>query len=38
MPKISQLCAIALLACTPSVVAVAADTLSWPSTLPVYEY
>jgi phosphatidylinositol-3-phosphatase len=38
MPKISQLCAIALLACTPSVVAVAADTLSWPSTLPVYDH
>jgi phosphatidylinositol-3-phosphatase len=38
MPKISHICAIALLTCTPIAVAMAADTLSWPSTLPVYDH
>jgi phosphatidylinositol-3-phosphatase len=38
MPKISHLCAIALFTCVPSVVAVYADTQSWPSTLPVYDH
>jgi len=38
MQKISHICAIALFTCAPSVVAVAADRLSWPLTLPVYDH
>jgi phosphatidylinositol-3-phosphatase len=35
MPKISRICAIALLACGPGSLALGAD---WPSTLPVYDH
>ena len=38
MSKISHLCAVALFIWAPSDVAVAADSLSWPSTLPVYDH
>ena len=38
MLKISHLCAVALFICASSAVAVAADSLSWPSGLPVYDH
>ena len=38
MQKISHVCFIALLTCASSIVAVAADRLPWPSTLPVYDH
>ncbi len=38
MSKIAAVCALVLLICKPSAVAVAADTLSWPSQLPVYDH
>ena len=38
MRKILQGCAIALLTCVSGVGSVAADRLSWPSTLPVYDH
>jgi len=38
MLKISHLCAVALFTWAASDVAVAADSLSWPSTLPVYDH
>jgi hypothetical protein len=38
MLKISHLCVVALFTCTPTDVAVSADSLSWPSTLPVYDH
>ncbi len=38
MQKISHICAIALFTCAPTVVAAAADRLSWPLTLPVYDH
>ena len=37
MTKASQLCMIALVSCTASLAA-AADSVSWPSTLPVYDH
>ena len=37
MTKASQLCIIALVSCTASLAA-AADSVSWPSTLPVYDH
>ena len=37
MTKASQLCMIGLVSCTASL-AVAADRVSWPSTLPVYDH
>jgi hypothetical protein len=38
MLKISHRCAVALFICASSAVAVAADSLSWPSGLPVYDH
>ena len=38
MSKISHICTIALLISAPSVVAVAEETLSWPTTLPKYDH
>src|SRR5262245_10841984 len=38
MQNILRVCAIALLTCASSVVAAAANRLSWPSTLPVYDH
>jgi len=38
MPKIAHLCAVALSICAPSIVAVSADTIPWPATLPVYDH
>ena len=38
MQKISHVCAIAFLICSPRIVAVAADTLTWPETLPKYDH
>ena len=38
MRTISNLCAIALLISAPSVVTMAADTVTWPTTLPVYDH
>jgi len=38
MQKILHLCFIALLTCAPNFVALAADKLSWPSTLPIYDH
>jgi phospholipase C len=38
MQKVFHVCAFAFLTCLPTIVAVAADRLSWPSTLPVYDH
>ena len=38
MSKIAAVCALCLLLCRPSVIAVAADTLPWPSALPTYDH